>query len=82
MKLKIKINSYYNKNMNQWHLKMPLNAMSQKVKFVVVTVKRAWWGAILGWVTSWEVFQVRTSEAKVRWKDLCWSVGLVYSLHE
>ena len=26
-------------------------------------------------MTSWDVFPGHTSEAKVRWKDLCWSVG-------
>lgn len=41
-------------------------------------------GAILEWVAFLESFPrcawVRLN--KVRWKDLCWSVGSVYSLHE
>ena len=38
--------------------------------------------AILGCVTSWKISPLRTSETRVRWKDLYWSMGPVYSLHE
>ena len=41
-------------------------------------VKRAWPGAISGWVTDREVLSgVRTSEDKVCRKDMCWSVRIV-----
>ena len=39
VELKIKINNYYTKNINQWHFLLPQNLMSQKVKFVVVIIR-------------------------------------------
>jgi len=45
--------------------------------FVSTLMGRAWLGAILGWVTFWEVSRKRVGEDKTRWKDSCWFVGPV-----
>ena len=36
VELKIKLNNYHTKNINQWHFLMPQNSISQIAKFVVV----------------------------------------------
>ena len=35
----MKTNNYYTKSMNQCHFLMPINLMSQKVKFIIAKIK-------------------------------------------